>query len=106
MTTFNARLNGLSNIACLEGDLFGPVRGRMFDLVIMNPPFVISPEMKYIYRDSGMEADQVCQKIVRKVPRFLNEGGYCHILVTGRNMPGRTGENDCAVGWERVVMYG
>lgn len=80
MTTFNARLNGLSNIECLEGDLFGPVWGRMLDLVITNPPFVISPEMKYIYRDSGMAADQVCQKIVRQVPQFLNEGGYCHIL--------------------------
>lgn len=80
MASFNARLNGLSHVACLEGDLFGPVQGRMFDLIVTNPPFVISPEMKYIYRDSGMEADQVCQKIISQVPRFLNDGGYCHIL--------------------------
>jgi hypothetical protein len=36
--------------------------------------------MKYIYRDGGMEADQICQRIVRQVPDFLNEGGYCQIL--------------------------
>lgn len=36
--------------------------------------------MKYIYRDSCMEADQIYQKIVRQAPQFLNEGGYCQML--------------------------
>jgi hypothetical protein len=79
-TTFNARLNGLSSIDCLEGDLFEPVKGESFDLIISNPPFVISPEMSYIYRDSGMEGDVICQKIVREAPHFLREGGYCQFL--------------------------
>jgi hypothetical protein len=77
---FNAKLNGRSNISCLEGDLFQPVKGETFDLIVSNPPFVISPEMSYIYRDSGMEGDEICQRIVRKVPHFLGEGGYCQIL--------------------------
>ncbi len=80
IASFNASLNGLTNIVCLEGDLFDPVKERKFDLVITNPPFVISPETRYIYRDGGMEADQVCRKIVREVPQYLNEGGYCQIL--------------------------
>lgn len=77
---FNARLNGLSNVACLEGDLFEPLKGLKFDLVVTNPPFVISPENRYIYRDGGMEADQICRKIAREAPQHLNEGGYCQIL--------------------------
>jgi SAM-dependent methyltransferase len=80
LTEFNAKLNGLSNVECLEGNLFEPVKGKRFDLVITNPPFVISPENRYIYRDGGMEADQITQKIVRQVPLFLTEGGYCQIL--------------------------
>ncbi|MBI4850160.1 MAG: methyltransferase [Nitrospirae bacterium] len=80
IASFNARLNGLSNVECLEGDLFAPVKGQKFDLVITNPPFVISPETRYIYRDGGLEADQLCRKIVREVPQYLNEGGYCQIL--------------------------
>jgi SAM-dependent methyltransferase len=80
LAAFNAALNGLSNIDCHEGDFFEPAQGKTFDLVVTNPPFVISPERRYIYRDSGMEGDGVCQKIVREVPRFLNEGGYCQIL--------------------------
>lgn len=80
LATFNAKLNGITNIEYLEGDLFEPVRGQTFDLVISNPPFVISPEMRYIYRDSGLEADQICRKIVRQAPEFVREGGYCQIL--------------------------
>ncbi len=80
VAAFNANLNGMSNVECREGNLFEPVQGHTFDLVITNPPFVISPEMRYIYRDGGMQADQICQKIVREVPQFLNEGAYCQIL--------------------------
>jgi SAM-dependent methyltransferase len=78
--TFNARLNGFANVECLTGDRFEPVRGHQFDLVLANPPYVISPASRYLYRDSGMHGDQFCQKIVREVPSFLREGGYCQIL--------------------------
>jgi hypothetical protein len=78
--TFNAKLNGMSCIECLEGDLFEPVMGQRFNLIVSNPPFVISPEMRYIYRDSGMEGDEICQKIVREAPHSLCEGGFCQIL--------------------------
>jgi hypothetical protein len=80
LASFNAQLNGLQNVACAEGDLFAPTAGKKFDLVISNPPFVISPENRYIYRDSGMEGDEICRKIVRDVPAYLNEGGFCQIL--------------------------
>jgi SAM-dependent methyltransferase len=80
LAAFNAKLNEISNVEWLQGDLFEPARGHSFDLVISNPPFVISPEMRYTYRDSGMEADRICRKIVRLAPEFLREGGYCQIL--------------------------
>lgn len=86
---FNARLNNLSHVQCLEGDLFGPVKGRKFDLVVSNPPFVISPETEYIYRDGGMEGDRITQKIIRQVPEFLNEGGYCQILCNWAELRGQ-----------------
>jgi hypothetical protein len=80
LASFNARLNGLRHVACTEGDLFAPAAGKKFDLVISNPPFVISPENRYVYRDGGLEGDEICRKIVRDVPAFLSEGGYCQIL--------------------------
>jgi len=80
LARFNARLNGITNIEWLEGDFFTPVQNQKFDLIISNPPFVISPESRFIYRDGGMEADAVTRKIVREAPRCLHEGGYCQIL--------------------------
>ena len=80
LAQFNAKLNAISNIECLQGDFFKPVTDQKFDLVVSNPPFVISPETRFIYRDGGMEADSVTRKIVREVPRFLHEGGFCQIL--------------------------
>lgn len=80
MTAFNAGLNGLSGVECREGDLFHPVEGLTFDLIVSNPPFVISPESRYIYRDSGMAGDEICRKIAHEVPRYLADNGFCHIL--------------------------
>ncbi|MEN6486016.1 MAG: class I SAM-dependent methyltransferase [Syntrophobacteraceae bacterium] len=77
---FNAALNGLANVETVEGSLFHPVEGNLFDLIVSNPPFVISPEKGYIYRDAGMDADRVCETIVRQAPNHLYEGGYCQIL--------------------------
>ena len=98
LATFNARLNGLSHVECLEGDFFEPVRGETFDLVVTNPPFVISPETRYIYRNGAMEADQVCRSIVHQVPRFLNEGGYCQILCNWAHLGGQDWRERLA-GW-------
>jgi SAM-dependent methyltransferase len=80
LATFNARLNGVANVECLEGDLFAPVQGHEFDLVFSNPPFVLSPTVRYLYRDSGLELDAITQAIVRGVPPLLREGGFCQVL--------------------------
>jgi len=85
---FNARLNGLENVECIDGDLFEPAADRRFDLVVSNPPFVISPESRYVYRDSGMRSDEICRTIVREVPGHLNEDGYCHILCNWAHVAG------------------
>ena len=98
IAAFNAQLNGMSHVECLEGDLFGPVTDHTFDLIVSNPPFVISPEMRYIYRDSGMEADRICQAIVRQAPKFLNEGGTCQILCNWAEVAGQDWRERLA-GW-------
>jgi hypothetical protein len=96
--TFNAQLNGFTNIECFTGDLFEPVRGHQFDLVLANPPYVISPASRYLYRDSGMHGDQFCQKIVREVPPVLHQGGYCQILCNWAHYAGQDWQERLA-GW-------
>jgi methylase of polypeptide subunit release factors len=90
LAAFNACLNGLSNVDCREGDLFEPVHGEQFDLVVANLPFVICPEMRYLYCQSGMPGDELCRTVVGAVPRYLREGACCQIV---SDLAQRKGEN-------------
>jgi methylase of polypeptide subunit release factors len=76
----NARLNGIVNIEARTGDLFAPVQGERFDLIISNPPFIISPEDRLVYLNGGMKADAFCQKIAGEAPAYLKTGGYFQML--------------------------
>lgn len=79
---FNARLNGVDNIEFRRGSFFEPVEGERFDLVLCNPPYLISPDSLYAYRDSGMGGDTVSSELVRRAPEFLVEGGFAHLLAS------------------------
>lgn len=78
---FNARLAGCAPITFLEGDLFAPVGDRRFDIIVSNPPFVISPESTFTFRDSGRSGDSFCEHLARRMPEFLNPGGIGLMLL-------------------------
>jgi hypothetical protein len=84
MTRLNAELNAVpeGRIDVREGSFFEPVRGESFDLIVTNPPFVISPATgeRLVYRDSGLPGDEAVEHIVRTAPRHLNPGGLLQIL--------------------------
>jgi SAM-dependent methyltransferase len=77
---FNARLNGVTNVEPLEGDLFAPVAGRRFGLVVCNPPYVISPDTRCAFMDSGRPLDSICEEVVRRAAEHLEEGGFASVL--------------------------
>jgi len=79
-TQFNAALNGIDNIETVEGSLFEPLTGQTFDLVISNPPFVISPSETFEYRDNPMELDEFCKALAREAPQHLNDGAHLQML--------------------------
>jgi hypothetical protein len=82
LTEVNAGLNAKANIDLREGSLFDPVADERFDLVVSNPPFVISPATgdRLVYRDSGLPGDQVVEHVVRTIPRHLAPGGIGQVL--------------------------
>ena len=80
-TAFNALLNGLDNVECRAGSLFEPVHGDRFDLIVSNPPFVISPENAIAFRDGGMRGDDVSRHVIRSAAAHLREGGLAFVLM-------------------------
>ena len=78
---FNAALNGADNVETRPGSFFEPVEGEQFDLVVANPPYVVSPENAYLFRDSGMPGDAVSEHVVRATPAALAPGGFACLLI-------------------------
>jgi len=79
---FNAQLNRIENVEFRFGSLFEPVAGERFEQVLCNPPYVISPDSEFLYRDSGREGDALCHEVVRQSAEYLEEGGLAQTLVS------------------------
>jgi methylase of polypeptide subunit release factors len=95
---FNAALNRATNIEFREGSLFEPVAGERFDLVVSNPPFVISPEATYLFRDTPNPRDEVSRDVVRGAAEHLAPGGIATVLINWVLRPG-------ADWWETPALW-
>jgi methylase of polypeptide subunit release factors len=67
-----------------QGSLLDPVADERFDLVVSNPPFVITPRslpgQAYEYRDGGMVGDELVRRLVTSVGSVLRPGGVAQLL--------------------------
>jgi methylase of polypeptide subunit release factors len=81
-TELNAALNGVTNVECRRGSLFEPVGDDSFDLITCNAPYVVSPERRWAYRDSGLRADDLSERVVREAAGHLADGGFATLLVS------------------------
>ncbi|CAM5783749.1 DUF7059 domain-containing protein [Cellulomonas persica] len=83
---FNAALAGIGEdrLALREGSMLEPVAGERFDLVVSNPPFVITPRRAdvpaYEYRDGGRSGDDLVRDLVAGVGDVLAPGGLAQLL--------------------------
>ena len=80
---FNAALNG-TDWDLRSGSFLDPVAGETFDLVVSNPPFVITPRAEgvplYEYRDGGAAGDAVVAALTKGIGAHLAPGGIAQLL--------------------------
>ncbi|MBO8416294.1 MAG: peptide chain release factor N(5)-glutamine methyltransferase [Proteobacteria bacterium] len=82
----NARLNGSLEVEFLAGSWFEPLGGRLFDLIVSNPPYIapgdrhltqnglnFEPQSALVAADNGY-AD--LREIIAAAPEHLTDGGY------------------------------
>nr|WP_249777152.1 methyltransferase [Arthrobacter sp. C9C5] len=96
-TRFNLMLNAAvlhldpaepeARVSLRLGSLLDPVAGQEFDLVVSNPPFVITPRGagetasdQFTYRDGGLPGDDIVAALVRDLPTVLAPGGTAQLL--------------------------
>lgn len=77
----------LSRVTFVRGSLLEPVAEKCFDLIVSNPPFVITPrtertaqQARYEYRDGGAEGDEIVAQLLQRLPQHLNPGGIAQLL--------------------------
>ncbi len=77
-------LNAVDTVELRHGNLFEPVTGDLFDRIVSNPPFVITPRRSgvpvYEYRDGGLVGDAIVEQVVRGAAEHLRPGGTAHLL--------------------------
>ncbi|WP_444545830.1 DUF7059 domain-containing protein [Streptomyces poonensis] len=106
ITALTLALSGAPAADLRQGSLFEPVRDdETYDLIVSNPPFVISPTRlppppsaeslrdaplfaRLTYRDGGMGGDDLCRTLVRQSGERLNEGGYAQFLANWQHVEG------------------
>ena len=77
---FNLAMNGAENVELRLGDRYEPVQGELFDLIVCNPPFVVSPATTLQYRDSGLPTDTISETTVRGAAEHLASDGWAQIM--------------------------
>ncbi|WP_329118985.1 DUF7059 domain-containing protein [Streptomyces sp. NBC_01353] len=87
-TRLTLALSGAREAELLQGSLFEPVDGDTYDLIVSNPPFVISPGARLTYRDGGMGGDDLCRTLVQEAGERLNDGGYAQFLANWQHVDG------------------
>lgn len=89
ITGLTLALSGAPAADLREGSLFDPVRDdETYDLIVSNPPFVISPGARLTYRDGGMGGDDLCRSLVQGAGERLNEGGFAQFLANWQHVEG------------------
>lgn len=69
-----------------QGDLFEPLRGMTFDLIVSNPPYISAPDMAALQSEvlrephmalyGGEDGLDFYRRIAHEAPRYLNENGW------------------------------
>ena len=96
-TELNAALNGLRNIETRAGSFFEAVPDERFGVAVCNPPYVISPESRLLYRDADVRGDVLSEQLVREMPSYLEDEAYATVLVSW--VEGAAGTDPPPVRW-------
>ena len=84
-TRLNARLNGVS-VHAMRGDLFEPLAGERFDVIVSNPPYVPAADDRIPTRgrargwDAGRDGRAVLDRICVQARANLRPGGRVLIV--------------------------
>lgn len=81
LAQLTVRLNEVE-VDLRHGSLYEPVSGDRFDLILTNPPYVISPpgDRRLVYREGDLSGDDLVRRVVAGAGDHLTPGGVLQVL--------------------------
>ena len=108
-TRLNALINGV-RVSAHRGDLFAPLGGRRFDLIVSNPPYVPSAESELPARglerawEAGEDGRAILERIEEQASAHLKPGGAVLVVQSSVIDPELTLERLQAKGLQTDVL--
>lgn len=90
LASLNARANG-AEITFVQGDLWVPLEGRQFDLILSNPPYIPTQDCAELQQevlqepvmalDGGTDGLNFYRRIAQEAPAHLTQDGFIAVEV-------------------------
>ena len=108
----NVNRHGLANVELLEGDWTDPVSGRLFDVIVSNPPYVCAgdpvllslaqePASALVSGDDGLDA---IRELAGQCGAILDAGGRL-MIEHGSDQQEAVADTLRDFGWEGIECY-
>jgi len=85
-STKNIIANKSFNVELRQGDLFEPVKGEKFDLILFNTPYLptdddekINDELNAAW-DGGVDGRMLIDRFIEGLPHYFNQGGRVQMV--------------------------
>ena len=80
----NAQANGIENVEFRVGDLYAPVNGESFDLIVSQPPYypAMAAGKRQTFLHGGDRGDEIARAVVVGISDHLTPGGRAFIFAS------------------------
>lgn len=108
-TKFTSNING-TDVECLNANLLDCFKGRLFDVVLFNPPYVVteSAEMNGLGINrawaGGKHGREVIDEVLENLDRWLSEKGVCYMVALKENKVGEIEKSMYKKGFKTYVV--
>ncbi len=85
-TRENAKRLGLSDrISAKKSNLFSALKGKKFDLIAFNPPYLPNQGKADVALDGGTKGQEITHKFLDRLSFHLEERGECFVVASSLN---------------------
>lgn len=111
LARFNAAVNGMQNVDFREGDVYVPVDGERFDLILSQPPYYPNPAAGagLTFLHGGERGDELARRVVAGIPDHLADGGRAIVFTSwpeGSSAPALSGFRMLELKTNRRELHG